>query len=373
MHGTSPRDETLGLYVHLPFCRVHCTYCPFAVSTDLTLQDSYFEALASEIRSKAEVLRMPVETVYLGGGTPSRSSPDHLRQLRRVLEQSFELAPEHELTMEANPEDVTAENLALWSELGVNRLSLGVQSLHDGELLPLGRVHGAAGARTALRAIGDGPWRASADLILGLPSQTAASFARSLAGVIESGVGHVSLYMLDLEEGTALHRHVGSGRTRLPEDDLVADLYLQAIETMAASGLQQYEISNFARPGEESRHNIRYWTRAQYEGFGLGAHSFRGDQRYANSRDMDRYLETPGACEFRETLGPLERRRETLFLNLRQARGIQSDDVARLCGEEGNEWMSLGLREGWLQRLGSRVGFTPSGFLLSNEYMSRLF
>jgi coproporphyrinogen III oxidase-like Fe-S oxidoreductase len=159
----------------------------------------------------------------------------------------------------------------------------------------------------------------------------------------------------------------------LPEDDLVAELYVQAIETLSAAGLMQYEVSNFARVGEESRHNLRYWRRDHYHGFGLGAHSFLGEERFANSRDMQRYLELPVVADFRETLGEDERRREIIFLNLRQVAGIQSEEVVKLCGQEGIEWIDRGLEGGWLQRNGSRVAFTASGFLLSSEYISQLF
>jgi oxygen-independent coproporphyrinogen-3 oxidase len=365
--------SSVGIYVHLPFCRVHCTYCPFAISTDLSLQDRYFDALLSEVEAKSSGPRMAVESVYFGGGTPSRSALANLQRLSNSLREHFDLLPGAEFTLEANPEDVTPSSLEAWRELGANRISLGVQSFHDRELLPLGRVHGEARAREAVRLTVANGARTSLDLILGLPQQTRESFLASLDEAIASGSGHVSLYMLDLDEGTALHQHVGSGRTRLPEDDLVVELYAEAIERMQAAGLMQYEVSNFARAGDESRHNLRYWRREHYHGFGLGAHSFLGEERFANSRDMTRYLETPGAVDFRETLGEDERRRETIFLNLRQAAGIQSDEVIRLCGQEGIEWIDRGLEKGWLRRNGSRVAFTPAGFLLSSEYISQLF
>jgi oxygen-independent coproporphyrinogen-3 oxidase len=362
-----------GIYVHLPFCRVHCTYCPFAVSTDHALEGSYFDALLAEIDARAAG-RETVDSLYIGGGTPSRSSLENLTRLLERLRGRFAIAGEAELTLEANPEDITAQAIAAWRSLGVNRLSIGVQSFHDAELLPLGRVHGAAKAREAVALAVSTGMRTSLDLILGLPGQTAESFGATLDEAIAGGTGHVSLYMLDLEEGTAMHAHVAIGRTVLPEDDLVAALYLQAVETLTAAGLTQYEISNFARPGDESRHNLRYWRREQYYGFGLGAHSFVGEERFANTREMQRYLASPAsASDFHEHLGGGEARREAIFLNLRQARGIHYDELVTLCGQEGLEWMDRGLREGWLRRVESRVAFTPAGFLLSNEYMSQLF
>ncbi|HEX3579862.1 MAG TPA: coproporphyrinogen-III oxidase family protein, partial [Thermoanaerobaculia bacterium] len=247
------------------------------------------------------------------------------------------------------------------------------QSFHDGELRPLGRVHGRAQALEAVRIAAASGVRTSLDLILGLPRQTAQSFEETLETAIDTGAGHVSLYMLDLEEGTALARQVEDERVTLPDDEVVANLYTMAIARLADADFAQYEISNFARPGEECRHNLRYWRREEYLGFGIGAHSFIGDRRFANTRDIHRYIAGQREPEFAEVLGEGEVRRETIFLRLRQAEGINYADVIRLCGEEGIAWMDRGLSDGWLRRVGNRVAFTPSGFLLSNEYMSQLF
>ena len=168
---------------------------------------------------------------------------------------------------------------------------------------------------------------------------------------------------------------VARGRVALPDDDLVADLYIEAIEHLAARGLAQYEISNFARPGEECRHNLRYWTRGEYLGFGLAAHPFLGGQRSANTRDIRRYIDTaPDARDFTEDLGAGEVRRETIFLQLRQTSGMYYEALVELCGQEGIEWIERGLQDGWLRRVGEeRVAFTPVGFLQSNELISQLF
>lgn len=361
----------LGLYIHLPFCRVHCTYCPFAVSTDIRLQDQYTDTLLAEIDARSS--REPVDSVFFGGGTPSRTSRENLNRIVSRLIDRFAFSEQVECSIEANPEDVTEEALTFWRSLGVDRISIGVQSFHDDELRPLGRVHGRAQALEAVRIATTSGIRTSLDLILGLPRQTAESFEETLETAISTGVGHVSLYMLDLEEGTALARQVEDERVTLPDDDLVANLYTMAIDRFAEAGLAQYEISNFARPGQECRHNLRYWRREEYLGFGIGAHSFIGDRRFANTRDIHRYIAGEREPEFAEVLGEGEVRRETIFLRLRQAEGIDYADVERLCGEEGIAWMDRGLSDGWLRRVGNRVAFTPSGFLLSNEYMSQLF
>jgi oxygen-independent coproporphyrinogen-3 oxidase len=361
-----------GVYIHLPFCRVRCTYCPFAISTDISAQSAYLRALLREIESRAD--GSVAETIYLGGGTPSRTEPQHLRRLGSAIRERFRVVPGAEFSIEANPEDIDATVLAEWSEMGVTRLSIGVQSFEDAELLPLGRVHGAAAAIEAVDLAVRSGLRVSLDLILGLPGQTEESFRRTLRRAIESGAGHVSLYMLDLEEGTALHRHVASGRTVLPDDDQVASLYLEAVDRFREAGLDQYEISNFARDGEQCRHNLGYWRRGEYFGFGLGAHSFLRGSRFANTRQLDRYIErSPDAVDFQETLGSPETRRETIFLGLRQTAGMKLEDLARLCGQEGKTWVDRGLRGGWLREEGGNVAFTPAGFLLSNEYISQLF
>ncbi|HUP50001.1 MAG TPA: radical SAM family heme chaperone HemW [Thermoanaerobaculia bacterium] len=375
---------TLGIYVHLPFCRVHCTYCAFAISTDLRRETAYVDALLREIEAAAAepapppggsgTARALADSLYFGGGTPSRTFPGNLARITAAIRRTFEVPPDAEFSMEANPEDVTAESLAAWRDLGVNRLSIGVQSFADQELLPLGRIHGSRRAYEAVSLAVASGLRTNLDLILGLPNQTAESFVDTLDAALALGPGHVSLYMLDLEERSPLAVQLAHGRITLPEEGLVADLYIEAVSRLEGGGLHQYEISNFARPGEECRHNLRYWTRGRYRGFGLGAHSFLGDRRFANTRDIRRYIESsPEATEMSESLGPEEARREVLFLRLRQAGGIDYEEVVRLCGQEGIEWMDRGLRDGWLRRAGGNVAFSPSGFLLSNEYISQLF
>jgi putative oxygen-independent coproporphyrinogen III oxidase len=362
---------SLGLYIHLPFCRVHCTYCPFAVSTDIGLQDRYTDALVAEVaaRGNGEL----VDSIFFGGGTPSRTSRQNLARVVARLHSSFSIGDGIEFSLEANPEDVTIDAIAFWRTLGVNRLSIGVQSFHDAELRPLGRVHGRVQALEAIRLATGSGIRTSLDLILGLPQQTAESFRETLELAVATGAEHISLYILDLEEGTALVRQVEGGRVSLPDDDLVASLYTLAIERFADAGLAQYEISNFAKASEECRHNLRYWRREEYLGFGIGAHSFAGDRRFANTRDIHAYIDGAHEPVFAEVLGEGEVRRETIFLGLRQAGGLHYDDVVRFCGKGGIEWMERGLSDGWLRRVGARVAFNPSGFLLSNEYISELF
>jgi len=382
---------------------VHCSYCPFVVTTKVQQQDRYTDALLREIDARAPgtagmsaVER--VDTIFFGGGTPSRTSIENLTRIVARLRERFDVGDGAEFSLEANPEDITPDTLAAWRALGVNRVSIGVQSFHDAELRPLGRVHGPQRARDSIRdALASGA-RTSLDLILGLPYQTAESFRVTLDIAINSGAGHISLYMLDLEEGTTLKRQVESGQVALPDDELVASLYAEAVDRLGAAGLHQYEISNF---GDPCRHNLRYWRREEYLGFGAGAHSFVENRRFANTKNVEHYIdafvtpsvsEGPGgaggappmspdpslrlgmtAVEFVETLTDADVRRETIFLRLRQTSGIDYDDVVRLCGAGGTEWIERGLSDGWLRRAGARVAFTSAGFLLSNDYISQLF
>jgi len=364
-----------GLYVHFPFCRVRCTYCAFAVSADQSLQSRYVGALQREIAQRAA--GEPVDSIFFGGGTPSRTSPDLLGRITGALREAFDLSPDLEFSMEANPEDIEPAAIERWRTMGVNRLSIGIQSLSDLELRPLGRVHGVDGARRAMKLVAGSGMRFSVDLILGLPGQSGDSFSRSLHEAILSGTGHVSVYMLDLEEGTTLARQVAQKKTVIPEDESVGEAYFGAIDQLERAGFHQYEISNFARAGQECRHNLRYWRRLPYYGFGLSAHSFLGGQRFANVRDPGAYIERMEAgaspVDFEETIGADEDRRERILLGLRQVAGMDSGEFLDLCGKEGSEWIRQGKLEGWVKQSGDRVALTPAGFLLSNEYISRLF
>ncbi len=366
----------LGLYLHLPFCRVRCTYCAFAVSTDRKLERTYNEALLAELRLRHQPDNQ-VDSIFFGGGTPSLSAIDGLERITAGIRELYDVLPSAEFTIESNPEDVTADSLDSWKRLGVNRLSIGVQSLADDELYPLGRGHGSSMAITALGLAVNAGFRTSADLILGLPGQSIETFVQSLRVVLDYGVGHVSLYILDLEPGSFLESQVRGGRARLPEDELTETMYLEAIRMAGERGLAQYEVSNFARPGEESCHNLKYWNRAPYLGLGLGAHSFLGKRRFANTRDISEYssaiLAGRDAIVFSEELTPENERHEKLFLALRQAAGLRYADFVGLCGPEGERWITRGVEEGWLDRTGERVAFTSAGFLLSNEYISQLF
>lgn len=374
-HGGPPPVSPLGIYVHFPFCRARCTYCPFAISTDSTLEAAYVEQLLREIDSRSDGAE--VETVFFGGGTPSRTDASGLARVACAIRRNYRWNVS-EFSIEANPEDVRDEVVDSWRELGIDRISIGVQSLNDVELRAIGRIHGGVAAVEALRVAAASGARVSADLIIGLPHQTPSSFLASLARVLDSGIGHISVYMLDLEEGTALESQVAKGRTLLPPSEHVADLYERTIEMVSAAGLEQYEVSNFARRGEECAHNLGYWTRRRYEGFGAGAHSFDGNvRRRGNERDVARYIERmamEGSCEdLVDLLGPDEIRRESIFLSLRRAEGIEYSRLREWCGEEAVVWKENGIRDGLVVEKGGRVSLTAAGFLVSSDLLSQLF
>lgn len=373
LSGSSMR---VGVYVHLPFCRVHCAYCAFAVSTRRSLESSYLSALGQEIRLRAES-GMKASTIYFGGGTPSLISIEPVAELVATL--SSALPPEEgaEVTLEANPEDIDEERLVAWSELGINRLSLGVQSFHDSELGPLGRAHGRDGALRALRLLRGSGFRRNIDLIIGLPNQTRASFLESLEIALSEDPEHLSIYMLDLEEMSALQRRVRQGLMELPDEDAMAEVWRETDERCRAAGLEHYELSNWARPGDQSRHNLTYWRRQPYLGLGLGAHSFLRGHRLANVRRIGDYIERlsagSDAVESIEPIGPREEVRERLLLGLRQGPGLSVPEFVELTGKEGKEWRARGLQEGWLIEDERRVAFTARGFLFSSELIAQLF
>jgi len=374
MTNTEPA-EGIGIYVHLPFCRRRCTYCPFAISVDLRLEARYFESLLREIVSIPRDSDR-VDTVYFGGGTPSLSGIEHLRSVRTALGR-FGLDSVREWTLEANPEDFEGDSVERWRELGVTRISVGVQSLHEAELRPLGRLHGQDGALAAARAAVASGLQTSVDVIIGLPGQSPESFSETLRPLLDLGVGHVSLYILDLDEETPLRRRVAAGRVALPDEDAVAGQYERAVGVCASFGLRQYEVSNFARPGEESLHNLRYWRREPYLGFGLGAHSFEAERRWANSREIAEYMDLvekgSSPVTFQERLSDEERREEQIFLGLRRAEGLDEAQLRDLAPGRADEWAARGMENGWLHRESDRFAFTPRGFLVSSELIAELF
>jgi oxygen-independent coproporphyrinogen III oxidase len=308
-----------GAYVHVPFCRRLCPYCDFFVVIEKAGQrERFLERLLAEIRSEAPVTG-PLETVYLGGGTPSELGAAQIGSILGALRERFGVAPDAEVTLEANPETVRPEGLEALLEAGVTRLSLGVQAFDEEALRWLGRRHGAAEAAAALEHTRRAGFRSfSVDLIHGVPGL---DLERSLASVrtaVELGAPHVSHYGLTYHEGTSLGRKLAAGRVRAVPDELEADIFEAAAALLEAAGLQHYEVSNFARPGHRSRHNLACWLGQEYLAFGPSAVGFVGGRRYRNPSALTAWLQ--GAAREPESVSPRETEVESVIAGLRLVR-----------------------------------------------------
>ena len=379
--------ESLGIYLSVPFCRAKCSFCNFAsgVFADSHM-DRYVARLNEEIRTArglAAGLRVAVpqcvDSIYFGGGTPSLLSPALFAQLMTTLRGEFAITADAEITVECAPGQVPDDVLETMLDAGVNRLSFGVQSFADAECSAVGRSHTGASCREELRRVAAaGVRRVGLDLIAGLPGQTLSSWKHTVQQAIESGVEHVSMYMLEVDEGSRLGREkmlggVRYGATLLPADDETAAWYLAGCEWLEAAGVRQYEISNFARAGCESQHNRKYWQRAPYLGFGMDAHSMLRDGvegiRWANPDEMDPYLaRTSPLLERVDRRAAFE---EALFLGLRLVEGVSLDSLRTEFGGMV-DWVDFEGLGGLLDCCGNRVRLTAQGRMVSNEVFGRL-
>ena len=388
----------LGLYISVPFCRTKCSYCNFAsdVFSKVVFQ-RYVERVCSDLnhaRQTAAVVggqfEPAADSVFLGGGTPTVLESGQLEALFTAIEKNFHLRPGVEITVECAPGTLTSDILQALQHCGVNRVSLGVQSFVDQEAVSVGRIHKAATVREDIsRLRGAGISNINVDLIAGLPHQTHKSWDFSVRQAIASGAPHVSVYMLEVDEDSRLGREVLAGGTKyhahfVPDDDLTADLYLEACEKLNASGIAQYEISNFSRSGLESTHNLKYWARRPYMGFGVDAHSMlcatgpknaaaSGGVRFSTPDSLDAFLrgenlsQTPVSAE-----AALE---ETFFLGLRLNRGVDLAQVQEFFGP--NSLLAFApviaelVAEGLVEQASGVIRLTSRGRLLSNDVFER--
>jgi oxygen-independent coproporphyrinogen-3 oxidase len=358
------------VYVHAPFCVRRCRYCDFAVQVRPTGDaQGWLAALAGELRAVESEgllsLAPSLDTLYVGGGTPSLLGPAAMEGLARVLGPERLSDPGLEWTAEANPESLTPASASAWRKAGVNRLSLGAQTFHEPALRWMGRLHGASGTAAAVAvARGAGLENLSLDLIFGLPAHLGRSWARDLRAVLALGVPHVSLYGLTVEAGTPLGRAVAEGREEGVDEERYREEFLEAAETLTREGFEHYEISNFARPGFASRHNQAYWSGAPYLGLGNSAHSYAPPVRRWNLRAWEDYsaVAAEGRCpeESRETLDAAALRLEGIWLGLRTASGLAVDGL----GDGARALVAEWVRAGWALLSGGRVRLTPPGWLL---------
>ena len=370
-------DRSLGVYLHVPFCGQRCAYCDFAIVTgqDRRVQ-AFADALAAEIAAFAGRFgTRPADTVYFGGGTPSRVPPAVIAGTLEAVRGAFRLDPGGEVSLEANPEDVRPETLAAWGAAGINRLTIGIQSLTREGLAALGRPGSPAESIRAVSvARAAGIASLGIDLILGWPGQSLAVWAGELARGIELGPDHVSIYALETTSRTPLVRAIERGALPRPDPDLMAEMYDAAVVALESAGLARYEISNFARPGHESRHNLRYWRDLPYAGFGPSAASYVDGMRWTNPRRFSDY-EAAARAGFppvvTEPFDPARRAGEALVFGLRTAQGVDLVPLAERYGHEAvaarEAALARAVRSGLALRDGSRVRLTGAGFLIADE------
>lgn len=367
----------LGLYIHIPFCKAKCAYCDFySLAHSEEKMDAYMAALLRHLEEVApRAAGMQVDTVYFGGGTPSYLGAARLCRILQTVLRRYDVARDAEITLEANP-----DSAGDWKELrklrraGFNRLSLGVQSTDDALLRRIGRIHTYEQVQQAVTAARKAKFTdLSLDLIYGLPGQTMEGWQRTLADAVALGPEHLSCYGLKLEEGTPLWQQRQT--LTLPDDDAQADMYLYTVAALGEMGYEQYEISNFAKSGKESRHNLKYWRMEEYAGFGPGAHSDFGGVRYGYVRDIDSYIAGRLVLSESETDSTLARDYEYVMLSLRTAAGIDRQTFEKRYRQRFQPMEALFEqyeKAGLASRTEGGWRLTPKGFLVSNSIIAAL-
>jgi oxygen-independent coproporphyrinogen III oxidase len=381
----------LGVYVQVPFCQTKCTYCNFHTGVfSKELYAPYVRAVCREIAEFPRLLRenqiadVPeavVDTVYFGGGTPSLLEPASLAQIIKAIRASFPSQFE-EVTLEADPETISSQKADAWREAGFNRISMGVQSFDDAELRAAGRMHRRADVYQATKILrAEGFANLSFDLIAGLPHQTDRSWEDSVEQLLHLRPEHVSIYIMEIDEGSRLGLEVLQSGERysakaLPSDDSMANYYEHGCRQLASAGYLHYEISNWGLPGFESRHNLKYWRREPYFGFGAGAHSFNGSQRWANAHDpasfADAIVKGRFPVEQLESVTPGQALEEELFLGLRQLAGIDLGGIESKYGAKLRPRVQELVAQGLVEWDGPRLRLSPERLTVSNEVFVHL-
>lgn len=372
--------DTLGIYIHIPFCASKCYYCDFCSTSAAKREkiDAYIGALTSEIKAFANGRnkKIKVDTLYFGGGTPTLLSVENFADVLSCVSECFELLPDSEITAEANPKTADFDKLFSMRELGINRLSIGMQSVHDNELKALGRIHKFKDFESfyadARRAGFD---NISVDIMYGIPEQTMESFEESVRALVRLSPEHISSYCLKIEEGTRFYQKRES--LTLPDEDIVCDMYDNMGNILRSAGYNKYEISNFSKSDRESRHNLKYWKYDDYIGFGSGAHSFFEGRRFANSRDIDGYIATSGlgTRESEEIISQSEAENEYVMLGMRLSRGIDISEYQSRFGknffkEFGKKFQKFSPEYVILSE--NNCKFTEKGMFVSNYILSEI-
>jgi oxygen-independent coproporphyrinogen-3 oxidase len=380
----------LGIYISVPFCRTKCSYCNFASAVfSRSVFERYVDRVCADVANAPQIAKAmggqiehEVDSIYLGGGTPTVLDPGQLQRVFHAVREQFSVARDAEVTVECAPSTLAPRVIEGLLRCGVSRVSLGVQSFVDVEAAAVGRLHKRSTVLEDIdRLRAAGITNLNVDLIAGLPHQTAETWQESVAQTLATGASHISVYMLEVDEDSRLGREVIAGGTRyhahfVPDEEATADFYVAACEQLEAAGVAQYEISNFARPGSESRHNLKYWTRQPYLGFGVDAHSMLVSAspdaeavRFANADVLEKYV---AGSPLQSTLVSREAAlEERFFLGLRLNRGVDLREVAAISGPQASDNLSPAIAEligdGLMQQDGNFIRLTPRGRLLSNE------
>lgn len=361
-----------GLYVHIPFCVKKCKYCDFN-SFCGSEQDkkAYLDALFCEMDRYS---REKCDTVFIGGGTPTSLSAEEMQLLLKKINSTFDLSDKTEFTVEANPKTVDKHKLQTMLEYGVNRISFGVQSFCDGELSAIGRIHSAADAEQSFYLARDAGFKnISIDLMLAIPNQTPDSLAENIRIAAELSPEHISCYSLILEENTPLYDEYRRGIVTLPDDDMQREMYDLAVSRLAENGYRRYEISNFSKPGAESRHNIKYWQCREYIGVGLSAHSYMDGVRFSNTDSFSSYIKRDFEGGERNVLSDNDRMSEFMFMGLRMSEGISENEFFRRFGTDIYEIFGKPLlkfiKMGMLKEENGRIFLTDNAVEVSNQIM----
>jgi len=375
--------DTKSIYLHWPFCPYKCHFCPFvAVAGKDAYMDRYHATLVREIirftekRTKTYTL----DTVYFGGGTPSTYPNELLLDMFVILKTVFTFSSQVEITLEVNPGTVDDTKLKVWNQVGINRLSIGVQSLKDGVLSDLNRQQSLNDVMWLMSRVGMFFNNVSVDIILGLPGVSDDDWRELLTTIITWPITHISMYILEIHEGTALHFRVKTKKTQLPDDDHLTDMYGWSVDFLQKAGFMQYEVSSFAKNGYQSRHNVGYWDRKPYKGFGIGACSFDGATRFQNCADLHHYIDAnPDAYDALCTREQLTRKQiinEKIMLGVRRSTGLMLAEIYEHMSPIECAEMATTIRElqasGFIAESHEKIILTPRGLLMENTIATRL-
>lgn len=370
--------KKLGIYIHIPFCIKKCHYCDFCSFAEREKGNmrEYADELCRRIRifSQEQVEKRLVDTVYFGGGTPTLLPTDAMESIMRTLFESFEFDRNAEITVECNPASIDRQGIEALRRLGINRISIGLQSANDEELSALGRAHNYADFKqTFFDARKAGFENISVDIMYGIPEQTPSSFEHTLREVVELSPEHISAYGLKIEEGTVFAEKRDS--LKLPCEDEEYEMYCACGDILSQNGYYRYEISNFAKEGYESQHNLKYWQLEDYIGFGVAAHSCIDGVRFGNSRDMAAFLAGEDIAEERSVIGEIERIEESIMLGLRLGKGIDLGEYERIMGRDffaDRPKAKIFAEQGFLKLEEQRLSFTTKGFFVSNAILCEI-